>query len=52
PGLYAAGESTGGLFYGDYPGGAGLTRSGVFGRIAGGQAAGHARQASHTAVAR
>lgn len=26
PGLYAAGEATGGLFYGDYPGGAALMR--------------------------
>ncbi|WP_067683118.1 FAD-dependent tricarballylate dehydrogenase TcuA [Nocardia miyunensis] len=35
PGLYAAGEATGGLFYGDYPGGAALMRAAVFGRVAG-----------------
>lgn len=35
PGLYAAGEATGGLFYGDYPGGAALMRAAVFGRSAG-----------------
>lgn len=35
PGLYAAGEMVGGLFYGNYPGGTGLTAGSVFGRIAG-----------------
>jgi tricarballylate dehydrogenase len=35
PGLYAAGEMVGGLFYGNYPGGSGLTSGSVFGRIAG-----------------
>jgi tricarballylate dehydrogenase len=35
PGLYAAGEMTGGLFYFNYPGGSGLTNGSVFGRIAG-----------------
>lgn len=39
PGLYAAGEMTGGLFYGNYPGGSGLTSGAVFGRKAGGSAA-------------
>lgn len=39
PGLYAAGEATGGLFYGDYPGGAALMRAAVFGRTAGATAA-------------
>jgi tricarballylate dehydrogenase len=39
PGLYAAGEATGGLFYGDYPGGAALMRAAVFGRAAGRTAA-------------
>jgi tricarballylate dehydrogenase len=34
-GLYAAGEMVGGLFYGNYPGGTGLTSGAVFGRIAG-----------------
>jgi tricarballylate dehydrogenase len=40
PGLYAAGECCGGLFYGDYPAGAALMRAAVFGRIAGTSAAG------------
>jgi len=35
PGLYAAGELVGGLFYHNYPGGSGLTAGTVFGRIAG-----------------
>ena len=35
PGLYAAGEMVGGIFYFNYPGGAGLTAGSVFGRIAG-----------------
>ena len=35
PGLYAAGELVGGLFYENYPGGSGLTAGAVFGRIAG-----------------
>lgn len=39
PGLYAAGELVGGLFYFNYPGGTGLTSGSVFGRIAGGAAA-------------
>lgn len=34
-GLYAAGECTGGLFFADYPGGSGLMRAAVLGRIAG-----------------
>ena len=34
-GLYAAGELVGGLFYHNYPGGAGLMSGAVFGRIAG-----------------
>ena len=38
-GLYAAGELVGGLFYINYPGGAGLTSGATFGRIAGGSAA-------------
>ncbi|MBV9523364.1 MAG: FAD-dependent tricarballylate dehydrogenase TcuA [Alphaproteobacteria bacterium] len=41
PGLYAAGELVGGLFYFNYPGGTGLTSGAVFGRIAG-HAAGRA----------
>ncbi|WP_227356466.1 FAD-dependent tricarballylate dehydrogenase TcuA [Haladaptatus salinisoli] len=39
PGLYAAGNSVGGLFYDNYPGGTGLTNAAVFGRIAGEKAA-------------
>ena len=35
PGLYAAGELVGGLFYFNYPGGTGLTSGAVFGRAAG-----------------
>jgi len=38
PGLYAAGELIGGLFYFNYPGGTGLMSGSVFGRIAGGSA--------------
>jgi tricarballylate dehydrogenase len=43
PGLYAAGELVGGIFYFNYPGGSGLTNGAVFGRIAG-AAAGRAAQ--------
>ena len=39
PGLYAAGEMIGGLFYFNYPGGTGLMSGSVFGRIAGTNAA-------------
>jgi tricarballylate dehydrogenase len=35
PGLYAAGELVGGLFYFNYPGGAGLMAGSVFGKMAG-----------------
>ena len=35
PGLYAAGEMVGGIFYFNYPGGTGLTSGAVFGKIAG-----------------
>ena len=43
PGLYATGEITGGFFYDNYPGGAGLMRGAVFGRIAGAAAAAERR---------
>ena len=43
PGLYASGELVGGLYYGKYPGGAGLTSGAVFGRIAGRAAAERSR---------
>jgi tricarballylate dehydrogenase len=39
PGLYAAGELVGGLFYFNYPGGTGLVSGSVFGKIAGTSAA-------------
>jgi tricarballylate dehydrogenase len=39
PGLYAAGELVGGLFYQNYPGGAGLMAGAVYGRLAGEHAA-------------
>ena len=39
PGLFAAGELVGGLFYFNYPGGTGLTSGAVFGRTAGRNAA-------------
>jgi len=42
PGLYAAGELVGGIFYFNYPGGTGLTNGAVFGRIAGTSAAEYA----------
>ena len=35
PGLYAAGEMVGGLFYYNYPGGSGLSAGMVFGRLSG-----------------
>jgi len=39
PGLYAAGELVGGIFYGNYLGGAGLMSGSVFGRLSGRSAA-------------
>ena len=44
PGLYAAGELVGGLFYENYPGGAGLMAGSIFGRTAGVGAAKNARE--------
>jgi tricarballylate dehydrogenase len=46
PGIYAAGEVTGGFFYNNYPAGSSLTRCAVFGEIAGKNAAGFARRKS------
>jgi tricarballylate dehydrogenase len=46
PGLYAAGEMVGGLFYFNYPSGTGLVSGAVFGRIAGTAAAAHAKAAA------
>jgi len=39
PGLFAAGNVTGGLFYDNYPGGSGLTNAAVYGRVAANTAA-------------
>jgi tricarballylate dehydrogenase len=44
PGLHAAGELVGGLFYFNYPGGTGLMAGAVFGRIAGTSAGQRAAQ--------
>ena len=44
PGLYAAGELVGGIFYFNYPGGTGLTNGAVFGRIAGARAGAASRK--------
>ncbi len=44
PGLYAAGEITGGIFYHNYPSGSGLMLGAVFGRLAGNGAAAFARR--------
>jgi tricarballylate dehydrogenase len=43
PGLYAAGELVGGLFWFNYPGGSGLTAGSVLGRRAGRSAAADTR---------
>lgn len=45
PGLYAAGEMVGGLFYFNYPGSTGLMSGAVFGRLAGRSAAAAAKLA-------
>jgi tricarballylate dehydrogenase len=45
PGLFAAGEMVGGLFYFNYPSGSGLVSGAVFGRRAGTSAARYARGA-------
>jgi tricarballylate dehydrogenase len=44
PGLYAAGELVGGIFYFNYPGGTGLMAGAVFGKIAGTSAGRRAAQ--------
>ena len=43
PGLFAAGELVGGLFYFNYPGGTGLASGEVFGKLAGSSAGKYAR---------
>ena len=45
PGLFACGELVGGVFFGGYPGGSGLTSGAVFGRRAGYGAGGQAPEA-------
>lgn len=50
PGLSAAGEMVGGLFYDNYPGGSGLSAGAVFGRLAGLSAARWARDGIRAAV--
>jgi len=45
PGLYAAGEMVGGIFYFNYPGASGLTSGAVFGRLAGKSAGQRAKSA-------
>ena len=46
PGLFAAGELVGGVYYFNYPGGAGLTLGSVYGRLAGAAAGRRAVKAS------
>jgi tricarballylate dehydrogenase len=48
PGLWAVGEIAGGFFAFNYPGGSGLTKGAVFGRIAGQAAAKRAKSLSMT----
>lgn len=52
PGLFAAGEMVGGLFYHNYPGGTGLTSGAVFGKIAGEAAAAAAASKKSRSAAR
>jgi tricarballylate dehydrogenase len=51
PGLFAAGELVGGLYYFNYPGSTGLMAGAVFGRIAGREAATHALTIAETVAA-
>src|SRR5262249_58026598 len=50
PGLYAAGELVGGIFYQNYLGGAGLMSGSVFGRLAGRSAGPHAMRPAPAAA--
>src|SRR6516164_7618761 len=52
PGLYAAGEIAGGLFFHNYASGTGLMSGAVFGRIAGRNAAARAKSGSISAARR
>jgi tricarballylate dehydrogenase len=47
PGLYAAGEMVGGIYYHNYPGGSGLVSGMVLGRTAGEHASAHAAGRRH-----
>ena len=51
PGLYAAGELVGGLFYENYPGGTGLMSGSVFGKLAGESAAAYVGAKDQRSVA-
>jgi tricarballylate dehydrogenase len=51
PGLYAAGELVGGIFYQNYLGGAGLMSGSVFGRLSGGSAGRYATTGAAQATA-
>lgn len=50
PGLYAAGELVGGIFYQNYLGGAGLMSGSVFGRLSGRSAGSYATQGAKAAA--
>lgn len=50
PGLYAAGEMVGGLFYENYPGGSGLMSGAVFGKAAGASASRYVREKTQSAA--
>jgi tricarballylate dehydrogenase len=50
PGLFAAGETVGGLFFHNYPGGSGLASGTVFGLRAGRSAAAHAKRSTSLAA--
>jgi tricarballylate dehydrogenase len=48
--LFAAGETVGGLFFHNYPGGSGLASGTVFGLRAGRSAAAHAKRSTSLAA--
>jgi tricarballylate dehydrogenase len=50
PGLFAAGEMVGGIFYKNYPGGSGLMSGAVYGKVAGTQAASFAVNQSKDSI--
>lgn len=52
PGLFAAGEMVGGIFYHNYPGASGLTSGAVFGKLSGRSAGEFAAQARTGSAAR